>query len=133
MYVVLCLMAHLASAAPTATMDVPAASWEAPARAQSASVADLDGPSTQPVAQGYGYGEGGGYGYGRRRRLSGPGLIVGGAVLTGVGAVILATAPSSGWNEQDTPHRAGSAAGVVFLVGGILMMGCGLVLTMSDQ
>jgi hypothetical protein len=114
-------------------MDVPAPSWEGPARSQSS--LDIDAPAQEPAMQRYGYGgDGGGYGYGRRRhRLSGPGLIVGGAVLTGVGAVMLATAPRTGWNEQDTPHQAGSAAGAVFLVGGIIMMGCGLVLTVSDQ
>jgi len=132
MFVVFHLMAHLVCAAPVGGMDVPAPSWEGPSRSQS--TLELDGPSQATGVQHYGYGgEGGGYGYGRRHRLSGPGLIVGGAVLTGVGAVIIATAPRTGWNEEDTPHRAGNAAGVVFLVGGIVMMGCGLVLTMSDQ
>jgi len=133
MFLVLGLVAHLFSAAPIGGMDVPAPSWES--ASQTTSSIDLAGAEPAPAMQRYGYGgDGGGYGYGRRRhRLSGPGLIVGGAVLTGVGAVMLATAPRTGWNEQDTPHQAGSAAGAVFLVGGIIMMGCGLVLTISDQ
>jgi hypothetical protein len=130
MFVVFGLLAHLACASPNATLEVPAPSWGAPS--SSSSAARLEGPLASMEGQSSEHGDGRQYEYGRRRRLSGPGLMVGGAVLTGAGAIMIASAPTTSWDRQDTPHQAGSAVGVAFLLSGVVMMACGLVLTLSD-
>jgi hypothetical protein len=130
MLVVLRLMTYLVCASPSATMDIPAPSW-AGTSLSSLSI-NLDGTSTLKVGQNDGYSDGEENDLGQRRRISGPALMIGGAVLTGLGAIMFATAPKTGWNEEDTPHQAGSVAGVGLLLGGVILMCYGLVFTISD-
>jgi hypothetical protein len=71
--------------------------------------------------------------------FSGPGMIVGGAVMTGVGAAMMmastgATTPGSDqWQDDNSQNQAANAAGLVFVVGGVIMMGWGLMATMSGR
>ncbi|HXP91322.1 MAG TPA: hypothetical protein VN931_10380 [Fibrobacteria bacterium] len=132
MFVLFGLMAQLLSAAPSGGMDVPNPTWESPTSATTS--LSMGGADASAGEQRYGYGGryGGDYGY-RRRRLSGPGLIVGGAVMTGIGAALLATQPRQGWNDVGAPEPTNNAAGVILVVGGVVMMGCGIAITMADQ
>jgi len=132
MFVLFGLMAHLLVAAPPGGMDVPAPSWESPASTSTSLSTGSADASVGEQRYGYGGRYGGGYGY-RRRRLSGPGLIVGGAVMTGIGAALLATQPRRGWNDVGAPEPTNNAAGVILVVGGVVMMGCGIAIAMADQ
>jgi hypothetical protein len=139
MFAAIALIVRLAVSVAASGFDVPAPAWSGSSRASNFS--ERASVSAVVVDQHHpGGGPGGGPGFGPGPMgFSGPGMIVGGAVLTGTGVAILAAgsgavAPgSSQWQNEDSSHQAANGMGLVLVVTGAVMMGWGFMMAVSDR